>query len=194
MDHQSLKYIFTQEELNMRKRIWLELMKDYDIDICYHLRKTIKVVDALSQKSSFSLMSIQSLTTPPQKELVEFGIELITRSLAALTFRFTILDVMKERQEANAQLLRTRNEVLEGNESDSNISDDGILFQKDTLCIPNKKQQKKQIMNDTREKELMSTYFIRRTTDARKLIHQRMEIAFSRQKSYAIKRRRPLEI
>ena len=31
-DHKSLKYIFTQKELNIRQRRWLELMADYDID------------------------------------------------------------------------------------------------------------------------------------------------------------------
>lgn len=30
-DHQSLKYIFTQKELNMRQRRWLKLIKDYDV-------------------------------------------------------------------------------------------------------------------------------------------------------------------
>jgi hypothetical protein len=29
-DHKSLKYIFTQADLNMRQRRWLELIKDYD--------------------------------------------------------------------------------------------------------------------------------------------------------------------
>ena len=38
-DHQSLKYIFTQKELNLRQRRWLELMKDYDLDIQYHAGK-----------------------------------------------------------------------------------------------------------------------------------------------------------
>ncbi|XP_078180783.1 uncharacterized protein LOC144574648 [Carex rostrata] len=38
-DHQSLKYIFTQRELNLRQRRWLELMKDYDLDIQYHAGK-----------------------------------------------------------------------------------------------------------------------------------------------------------
>jgi hypothetical protein len=32
-DHKSLKYIFTQSELNMRQRIWLEIIKDYDLEI-----------------------------------------------------------------------------------------------------------------------------------------------------------------
>ena len=35
-DHKSLEYIFTQKELNMRQRRWLELIKDYDLTINYH--------------------------------------------------------------------------------------------------------------------------------------------------------------
>nr|GEY94174.1 putative nucleotidyltransferase, ribonuclease H [Tanacetum cinerariifolium] len=35
-DHKSLNYIFTQKELNMRQRRWLELLKDYDTNIQYH--------------------------------------------------------------------------------------------------------------------------------------------------------------
>ncbi|GJS81546.1 putative nucleotidyltransferase, ribonuclease H [Tanacetum coccineum] len=49
-DHKSLKYIFTQRELNMRQRRWLELLKDYDINIQYHLGKANVVADALSRK------------------------------------------------------------------------------------------------------------------------------------------------
>jgi hypothetical protein len=30
-DHNSLKYIFTQNDLNLRQRRWLELIKDYDL-------------------------------------------------------------------------------------------------------------------------------------------------------------------
>nr|GFC93157.1 ribonuclease H-like domain containing protein [Tanacetum cinerariifolium] len=50
-DHKSLKYIFTQRELNMRQRRWLELLKDYDTNIQYHLGKANVVADALSKKS-----------------------------------------------------------------------------------------------------------------------------------------------
>jgi hypothetical protein len=31
LDHKSLKYIFTQSDLNLRQRRWLELIKDYDL-------------------------------------------------------------------------------------------------------------------------------------------------------------------
>ncbi|GKC34100.1 putative reverse transcriptase domain-containing protein, partial [Tanacetum coccineum] len=38
-DHKSLQYILDQKELNMRQRRWIELLIDYDCEICYHLGK-----------------------------------------------------------------------------------------------------------------------------------------------------------
>jgi hypothetical protein len=49
-DHKSLKYIFTQKDLNLRQRRWLELIKDYDLGIHYHPGKANLVADALSRK------------------------------------------------------------------------------------------------------------------------------------------------
>ncbi|GJU09728.1 reverse transcriptase domain-containing protein [Tanacetum coccineum] len=38
-DHKSLQYIFSQKELNMRQRRWIELFSDYDCEIHYHPSK-----------------------------------------------------------------------------------------------------------------------------------------------------------
>jgi hypothetical protein len=35
-DHKNLKYLFTQPDLNMRQRRWLELIKDYELEVHYH--------------------------------------------------------------------------------------------------------------------------------------------------------------
>jgi ribonuclease HI len=49
-DHKSLKYIFTQNDLNFRQCRWLELIKDYDLGINYHPEKAHMVADAPSRK------------------------------------------------------------------------------------------------------------------------------------------------
>ena len=60
-DHKSLKYIFTQRDLNLRQRRWMEFLEDYDFTLHYHLGKANVVADALSWKSRGALASIASL-------------------------------------------------------------------------------------------------------------------------------------
>ncbi|GJW57672.1 putative reverse transcriptase domain-containing protein [Tanacetum coccineum] len=45
-----IAYAFSQKELNMRQRRWIELFSDYDCEICYHPGKANVVADALSRK------------------------------------------------------------------------------------------------------------------------------------------------
>ena len=49
LDHKSLKYIFTQQDLDMRQRRWMEYLEDYDFTLHYHPDKANVVADALSQ-------------------------------------------------------------------------------------------------------------------------------------------------
>ncbi|KAI3819510.1 hypothetical protein L1987_13350 [Smallanthus sonchifolius] len=66
-DHKSLKYFFKQKKLNMRQWRWLELMKDYDCEILYHLGKANVVADALSRKEESEPIRIkecQLIVTP----------------------------------------------------------------------------------------------------------------------------------
>ena len=68
-DHKSLKYIFQQRDLNLGKRRWMELLKDYDFSILYHPKKANVVADALSRKSAGSLAHINLERRPTIKEL-----------------------------------------------------------------------------------------------------------------------------
>jgi hypothetical protein len=60
-NHQKLKYIFIQSNMNLKQRRWLELIKDYDIGINYHPRKANVVTDALSCRSHTSQLVVESM-------------------------------------------------------------------------------------------------------------------------------------
>ncbi|WMV50891.1 hypothetical protein MTR67_044276 [Solanum verrucosum] len=50
-DHRSIHCVFTQKDLNLRQERWIELLKDYDVTIQYHLGKANVMAKALSQKA-----------------------------------------------------------------------------------------------------------------------------------------------
>jgi hypothetical protein len=61
-DQKSLKYLFTQPNLNMRQRRWLELLKNYQLEIHYHPGKANVVAHALSRKHHCNNLVVKSLT------------------------------------------------------------------------------------------------------------------------------------
>jgi hypothetical protein len=62
MDHKSLKYSFTQPYLNMRQRRWLNLIKDYELEVHYHQGKANVIADALSHKAHCNYLPTTCLT------------------------------------------------------------------------------------------------------------------------------------
>ncbi|KAL4011167.1 hypothetical protein IC575_028216 [Cucumis melo] len=94
-DHKSLKYFFTQKELNMRQRRWLELVKDYDCEILYHPGKANVVADALSRKVSHSAALI-TRQAPLHRDLerprLQCRGQALRISLDMLTLRQRIID------------------------------------------------------------------------------------------------------
>ena len=59
-DHKSLKYIFTQQDLNMRQRRWMKYLEDYNFTLHYHPGKENVVADSLIQKTQGVLASLAS--------------------------------------------------------------------------------------------------------------------------------------
>ena len=59
-DCKSLKYIFTQQDLNMKQRGWMEYLEDYDFTLHYHPGKANVEADALSRKSRGVFSSVES--------------------------------------------------------------------------------------------------------------------------------------
>ena len=89
-DHKSLKYLLTQKELNLRKRRWLKLIKDYDLIIDYHLRKANVVADALSRKSSGTLAHIRTTYVPLLLDMKTLRLNLDYDDYGALLASFMV--------------------------------------------------------------------------------------------------------
>jgi hypothetical protein len=73
-DRKSLKYIFTQLDLNLRQRRWLELIKDYDLGINYHPGKANIVADALSRRSHLNMLVTRELLPEFYKEFEKLNL------------------------------------------------------------------------------------------------------------------------
>ncbi|GJT83957.1 putative reverse transcriptase domain-containing protein [Tanacetum coccineum] len=61
-NHKSLQYIFDQKELNMHQRRWIELLSDYEFEICYHPGKANVVADALSTKERLKSRRVRAMS------------------------------------------------------------------------------------------------------------------------------------
>jgi hypothetical protein len=77
MDHKSLKYIFTQSELNMGQRRWLELIMDYDLEIHYHPGKANEVADVLSRKASCHCLTVRTPDTTLCQEMEKLNLGIV---------------------------------------------------------------------------------------------------------------------
>ena len=74
LDHKSLKYIFTQRDLNMRQRRWMEYLEDYEFTLNYHPGKANVVANALSLKSRGVLASVASREWQMLEAMGQFGL------------------------------------------------------------------------------------------------------------------------
>ena len=73
-DHKSLKYLFSQKELNMRQRRWMELLKDYDFTLEYHPGKANVVADALNRKPRGIVASLMVQEWRMLESIAEFDL------------------------------------------------------------------------------------------------------------------------
>ncbi|XP_075504511.1 uncharacterized protein LOC142541951 [Primulina tabacum] len=110
-DHKSLKYLFTQKELNMSQRRWLELVKDYDCTISYHPGKA---------------------NVRNEIALVEEGT--IAR-LSALVIRPTLIDRIKHEQQLGTLLLDLRTKVENMGNSEFGLNNDGPITFQGRICV-----------------------------------------------------------
>jgi hypothetical protein len=110
-NHESLKYIFTQADLNMRQRHWLELIKDYDLEVHYHPGKANVVADALSRKAHYSFLSVEAFNETLCWEMRKLNLEIISQgSLNYLSVETTLRDniILAQRHDKGIRIIKQK--------------------------------------------------------------------------------------
>ena len=99
----------------MRQRRWIELIKDYDMEIHYHPGKANVVADALSRLPC-QLNSMIAIEQPSlYQEFEQFRLELVSEGfLASIELQPTLMSQIKEAQKGNASIDGIKNQIAAG--------------------------------------------------------------------------------
>ncbi|WVZ76148.1 LOW QUALITY PROTEIN: hypothetical protein U9M48_024146, partial [Paspalum notatum var. saurae] len=127
-DHKSLKYIFTQPELNMRQRWWLELIKDYDLEVHYHPGKANVVADALSRKAHCNFIEARPMVRVLCCEIGEIEMPTVLEAeLYNLVLEPTIKDQIIAAQKQDKGMAHIRDEIHDKKKACFKLDEEGVL-------------------------------------------------------------------
>ncbi|XP_024312059.1 LOW QUALITY PROTEIN: uncharacterized protein LOC100823542 [Brachypodium distachyon] len=151
-DHKSLKYIFTQNELNLRQRRWLELIKDYTLNIQYHPGKANVVADALSRKSHCNSITVKVISPKLCEQFRSLSIEVVPKGfLAALEVKPILLDQIREAQKKYDNIGKVKQSMSEGRSLEFSEDEHGTIWFEKRICVPQDLEIKKLILQEAHE-------------------------------------------
>jgi hypothetical protein len=140
-DHKSLKYIFTQPDLNLRQRRWLELIKDYDLGINYHPGKANVVADGLSRRSHLNMLATRELLPEFCEEFEKLNLGWVSNTeVVAMEVASTLEHDIQKGQHGDAKIQEIKVQIREDKAPGFSVDDQGTLWYKKHLCVPKIKE------------------------------------------------------
>jgi hypothetical protein len=142
-----LKYIFTQSDLNLRQRRWLELIKDYDLGINYHLGKANVAAVALSRRSHQNMLATRKLLPEYYKEFEKLNHGWVSNTEAITMEVDSMLeqDIRKSQLE-DAKIQEIKEQIKEDKAPEFSVDEQGTLWYKKCLCVPEVKEIRELIL------------------------------------------------
>ncbi|MBJ4058634.1 DDE-type integrase/transposase/recombinase, partial [Salmonella enterica subsp. enterica serovar Goldcoast] len=154
-DHKSLKYLFTQPDLNLRQRRWLELIKDYDMGIHYHPGKANVVADALSRKAHCNACLLRELQPTLLDEFQRLNLGLVEHgSLATLVVQPTLVDRIKTAQQSDVGVSHIKDNVKNGTTKCFSEDEHGVVRFGQRLVVPKDMELRNLILREAHDSPL----------------------------------------
>jgi hypothetical protein len=136
-DHKSLKYIFTQSELNMRQRRWLELIKDYELEIHYHPGKANVVADALSRKASCHCLTMRTSDITLCQEMENLNLGMIQHGTSNhLKLDSVLLQRIIDAQKNDEEIKRIQEKIEIGKANYFRRDSQGVVWFNNRIVVP----------------------------------------------------------
>jgi hypothetical protein len=136
-DHKSLKYIFTQKDLNLRQRRWLELIKDYDLEIHYHPGKVNLVADALSRKEHVHFAIVAQLPDEIVEDFRRLNLGIVAHTEGVtIELEPTLEQEIRKGQVGDAKIQEIKGLITEGRGPKFTKDEQGTVWFKDRICVP----------------------------------------------------------
>jgi hypothetical protein len=151
-NHKSLKYIFTLSKLNLRQRRWLELIKDYDLGINYDPRKANVVANALSRRSHVSQLVVDSMPFELCEEFDKLKLRTVANIEATkLEVGSNLLQEIQKGQVEDEKIQEIKRNIKEEKSPGFSKDEEGVLWYKGRICVPNVKKLKDKILYEVHE-------------------------------------------
>jgi hypothetical protein len=132
-----LKYIFTQKDLNLRQRHWLELIKDYDLEINYHPGKANLVADALSQKEHVHLAVVAQLPDEIVEDFRRLNLGIVAHTEGVtIEVESTLEQEIHKGQIGDAKIQEIQDLITEGRGPEFTEDEQGTVWFKNRICVP----------------------------------------------------------
>jgi hypothetical protein len=147
MDHKSLKYIFTQSNLSLSQRRWLELIKDHVLGINYHPGKAKVVVNALSRRSHVSQLVVDCMPFELCEEFDKLNLRIVVNTEAMeMEVGSSLLQEIWRGQLEDEKVQEIKRNIKEEKLSGFSDDDGGMLWYKGRIYVPNINELKDKIV------------------------------------------------
>src|SRR6266540_4103473 len=130
----------------MRQRRWLELIKDYNLEVHYHPGKANVVADALSHKVHCNYISARPSVRVLCCELEQLNMDMIQQGiLFNLTLDTTFRDQIIDAQRKDVGMSHIRANLAKDKDSCFRLDGKGVIWFKNRLVVPKDLELRKRI-------------------------------------------------